>query len=84
MTHGLYKQYLPDWGNRTLIGTELWDFISDDPSYHEKLIKLLTETAEVFLDDHSLVEVIEEKVVKLTESFVKDYKTVPKFINTLW
>jgi len=84
MTHGLYKQYLPDWEKRTLIGTELWDFISDDPSYHEKLIKLLTETAEVFLHNHSLVEVIEGKVVKLTENFLKEYKTVPKFINTLW
>lgn len=84
ITHGLYKQYLPNWEKRTLIGTELWDFISDDPSYHEKLIKLLMETAEVFLDDHSLVEVIEEKIVKLIENFMREYKTVPKFINTLW
>lgn len=84
MTHGLYKQYLPDWEKRTLIGTELWDFISDDPAYHEKLIKLLTETAKVFLGDHSLVEVIEGKAMELTKDLEKKHKTVSSFISTLW
>jgi len=84
ITHGLYKQYLEEWEKRTLIGNELWDFISDDPIYHEKLIKLLTETAEVFLSNHSLVDVIDDKIVKLTEIFIKEHKTVSQFMNTLW
>ena len=84
ITHGLYKQYLPNWEKRTLIGTELWDFISDDPSYHEKLISLLTDTAGVFLGDHSLVEVIEGKVKELTKTFEKEHKSVSKFMETLW
>lgn len=84
ITHGLYKQYLPNWEKRTLIGTELWDFISDDPVYHEKLIRLLTDTAGVFLGDHSLVEVIEAKVKDLTKVFEKEHKSVSKFMETLW
>ncbi len=84
ITHGLYRQYLPDWEKRTLIGTELWDFISDDPSYHEKLIKLLTSTAEILLGNHSLVEVIEAKAEDLTKVLNAEHKTVTTFINTLW
>jgi hypothetical protein len=84
ITHSLYKQYLPDWETRTLIGTELWDFISDDPAYHEKLINLLTETAEAVLHKHSLVEVIDARVVELTKELQTKYKSVASFINTLW
>jgi len=84
ITHGLYKQYLPRWEERTLIGTELWDFISDDPVYHEKLIRLLTDTADVLLNNHSLVEVIDAKVLDLTKILVADHKSVKTFINSLW
>ena len=41
VTIGLLRQYIPDWEKRTLIGRELSDFLSDDPTYHNYLLKYL-------------------------------------------
>lgn len=84
ITHSLYRQYLPDWEKRTLIGHELWDFISDDPKYHVKLTKMLHGVADVVLAKRSLLDKINEKTVELTKVFDKSYKTVDAFISDLW
>lgn len=84
ITHSLYKQYLPEWERRTLIGHELWDFISDDSEYHIKLTKMLHDVAGIVLAKESLLAKIEEKVQELTEIFKQKYKTVDQFVADLW
>lgn len=75
VTMGLFKTYLPDWGKRTLIGRELWDFISDDPSYHEKLFPLLAEAASQILGTQSIEHRIQSRVDYITKEFSKKYGT---------
>ena len=50
ITHNHYKTSLPDWEKRTLIGREFWDFVSDDPDYHKKLMILLRSSRKYSLD----------------------------------
>ena len=84
ITHALYRQYLPNWEKRTLIGHELWNFVSDDHKYHVKLTKMLHDVANVVLAKRSLLYKINEKTIKLTKVFDKNYKSVDAFIADLW
>lgn len=84
ITHSLYRQYLPEYEKRTLIGHELWNFISDDPKYHVKLSKMLHSVADIVLAKRSLLDKINEKVVDLTKTFDETYKSVDDFIADLW
>lgn len=84
ITHNLYKQYLNNWEQRTLIGRELWDFVSDDPDYHSKLISLLRDVANTVLNERSVIEHIEMKIETLVTEFNQLYSAVDDFIDTLW
>lgn len=84
ITHSLYKQYLERWEERTLIGRELWDFVSDDESYHEKLMVSLREVAQSVLHDRSIIEAIEDKIEELKIIFSSRYDSVEAYIDSLW
>jgi len=73
VTIGLMKQLLPDWELKTLIGRELWDFISDDPEYHTRLFDTLRRSAQAVLASHSICEEIERCVDRVTGEFVAKY-----------
>lgn len=73
VTIGLMKQLLPDWEMKTLIGKELWDFISDDPEYHTMLFDTLRRSAQAVLSRHSICEEIEACVERLRKEFVGKY-----------
>lgn len=73
VTMGLFKTYLPDWEKRTLIGRELWDFISEDPTYHEKLFPMLADAASQVLGTESIEERIQARIESITKEFSKKY-----------
>jgi hypothetical protein len=73
VTMGLFKTYLPDWEKRTLIGRELWDFISEDPTYHEKLFPMLADAASQVLGEESIEERIQARIESITKEFSKTY-----------
>jgi hypothetical protein len=73
VTLGLFKTYLPDWEKRTLIGRELWDFISEDPTYHERVFPLLAEAASRVLGNDSIEFRIQQCVDRVTEEFCTRY-----------
>jgi hypothetical protein len=75
VTMGLFRTYLPDWEKRTLIGRELWDFISEDPAYHEKIFPLLSEAASDILGTDSIESRIQQCVKRVTEEFETKYGT---------
>jgi hypothetical protein len=75
VTLGLFKTYLPDWERRTLIGRELWDFISEDPKYHEKIFPLLAEAAAKVLGHDSIEFRIQQCIDKVTKEFERRYST---------
>jgi len=84
ITHSLYKQYLANWKERTLIGRELWAFVSDDQEYHEKLMAILRGVAQSILHERSIIDEIELKIEELLTDFNNRYTSVDNFIDTLW
>ena len=84
VTHGLYKMYLPEWEKRTLIGKELWEFVSGQKNYHDKLVDILFKTSKALLADDTFIKKIEKKIEPLTVDFRKKYKTYNHFLKSLW
>lgn len=84
VTHGLYKMYLPDWKKRTLIGKELWEFVSGQKDYQEKLVANLFKTSKELLADDTFIKKIELKIKPLSADFRKKYKTYNHFLKSLW
>jgi hypothetical protein len=84
VTHGLYKMYLQNWEKRTLIGKELWEFVSNKKNYHEKLVETLFKTSKELLADETFIKKIEAKIKPLTADFRKQYKTYNNFLKSLW
>jgi hypothetical protein len=73
VTIGLLKQLLPDWEMRTLIGRELWDFVSDDPDYSSLLLEILRTSAAKVLHQHSISEEIDACCDRIANEFIKKY-----------
>lgn len=73
VTIGLLRQLLPDWQINTLIGRELWDFISDDPDYSSQLLEILRNSAAQVLNQHSIAEEIEACCDRVTNEFIRKY-----------
>ena len=62
----MLKKYLPDWELHSLIGKELWDFLSDDPTFHNKLLRILQSSAEKILSNNTIIDHIEGCVTRVT------------------
>lgn len=73
ITFNLMRQWLPKWEMRTLVGKELWDFVSDDPNYHSKLFKILTESAYQILKNKSIYNEIDLCCERLVKIFISKY-----------
>lgn len=80
----ILETYVKNWRDKTLIGKELWDYISQNETYHETLMSTIQNTAESFMGDDSLIKKIDEKIVLLLSDFTRDYGTMEAFYNSLW
>ena len=80
----ILETYVADWRNKTLIGAELWDYISDNSNYHVILMNTIQSTAEAFLGTASLIEKIDNKIELLLDDFRQKYGTMDSFYNSLW
>lgn len=80
----LFERYLPDWQNKTLIGSELWAFVSNNENYHELLMERIRETSELILQNQSIISIIDSRVTELTEEFVNRYGSIEDYLNQLW
>ena len=84
VTHGLYKQYLPDWEKRTLIGKELWAFVSGEENYHQSLIDHLFKTSSTILRNDTFIKKIEKRIKPLILEFRTKHKNYQVFLKSLW
>lgn len=73
VTFGLMKQLLPDWEMKTLVGRELWDFVSEDPAYHAKLFDTLRRSAQQVLQERSICEEIDKCIERTIGEFTSAY-----------
>ena len=84
VTHGLMKQYLPDWEKRTLIGKELWIYITDDENYHQKLVEMLLNTSKKVLANQTIIDKIENRINPILSYFHEKYVSYEQFLKSLW
>lgn len=80
----ILETYVDNWREKTLIGAELWDYISDNPDYHSVLMNTIHETAAAYLGDISLVHSIDDKIISLVNDFNRSYGNMDAFYNSLW
>lgn len=69
----LMRTYLPDMEVRTLVGRELWDFLTDDPHFHERLFDNLRASAARILGIRSIEEEIRDCIKNVHEEFKELY-----------
>lgn len=88
VTIGLLKQILPNWEMQTLIGRELWDFLSGDADYSSKLFEVLRESAHRILHQYSLSQEIDACAERITAEFVdkygEGYQGVSNYIKSIF
>lgn len=84
VTAGLLKTYVPDWEDKTLVGKELWDFISENENYHTLLIESIDNVANSTLQNVSIVQKIEDRIGELIESFYTNYRSLNEYYESLW
>lgn len=80
----ILETYVANWRGKTLIGAELWDYISDNREYHSVLMNTIHETAESYLGDTRLVQSIDDKITDLVQDFYRQYGNMNVFYNSLW
>jgi len=87
VTLTLLRRLMDNWEKRTLIGRELWDFLSDDPTFLDRLLETLKETALSVLNTGSIlneIEVAVERVTKeFTDRFGRDEDGVKNYIREI-
>ena len=81
VTRAILKMYLPDWEKRTLIGRELWDFVSEDQKFLEKLFPALGNAAAQVLGTASSEEKIKACIERLTEEFCQKFGNEEDAVN---
>ena len=84
VTSGLLQTYVKDWQEKTLVGKELWDFISGKPNYHVTLINTINNTANAVLGNESIVSQMDKKVGQLVKEFETLYNSMDDYYNSLW
>lgn len=84
VTAGLFKTYLPHWKRKTLVGKELWDFISENENYHTILIESIDSVASTLLQNVSIVQMIEDRIEELIADFYHNYNSLEDYYESLW
>lgn len=84
VTAGLLKTYLNDWEQKTLVGKELWDFISGNENYHTVLVETIDKVANTVLHNFSIVQKIEERIAELIHDFESRYRSLEEYYESLW
>lgn len=84
VTSGLLESYVKEWRRKTLVGKELWDYVSEDDGYHKILIDSINSTANAILNNNSIVKKIDAKIEELLSEFNDTYSDMETYYNTLW
>ncbi len=88
VTLSLMRTYLPDMEIRTLVGRELWDFLSGDERFHVRLFDSLRDSAAKILGTRSIQEEIGKKINDLLLEFEKRYgdgeQAIARYIQSIF
>lgn len=73
-----------DWAQKTLVGKELWDFISGNENYHKVLVETIDTVVNSVLNNFSIVQKIEERIAELIHDFESRYRSLEEYYESLW
>jgi hypothetical protein len=73
VTFTLMRQLMDDFDQETLIGRELWEFLSGDTAFLDLLLETLKETALSIMSTRSILDEIEVAVERVTEEFIDKF-----------
>lgn len=72
ITFSHFRQWLPDWELRTLIGRQLWEFVADgDSEAADRVLNSLRRAAQQILQGQSL----EGEIISAIERLVEEFET---------
>lgn len=84
----LMRTYLPDMEIRTLVGRELWDFLSGDDQFHVRLFDSLRVSSAKILGSRSIQDEIGKKIRELLSEFEDRYgvgeEGLAKYIQSIF
>ena len=82
----IVKKYMDNWDERLLVGTELWDFVSDEKDYHLSVLRWIDLTADQMLENSSITREVESAVERLIKEFETKYgrgeQAMQKYLNS--
>lgn len=84
VTAGLLETYVEGWKDKTLVGRELWDYVSGNQNFHITLMNNIKDIANVILESVSIVRKIEDKITEIEDEFYHKYDSIEGYYNTLW
>ncbi len=84
VTAGLLKTYVPNWEDKTLVGKQLWNCISENENYHTLLIESIENVANTTLQNVSIVQKIEDRIAELIAVFYANYGSLSEYYESLW
>jgi hypothetical protein len=74
----------PFWEDRTKIGKELWEFVSEESEYHETLIKFLYVASKIELNGETINAIIEKRIFELNKEYMKKQFDFEIYLKSLW
>lgn len=65
----LMEKYLPEWEDRTLVGKELWKFVSGKQDYYKTVLTSLDNAANQIFRTNSIIDEINSAIEKIIIEF---------------
>lgn len=85
ITINLMKSYLPNWEARTLIGKDLWEFISEKDNFHEKVLECLKLSALEILNNHTILNEIDTTKERIKAEYKQRFgDNVENYVKSLF
>lgn len=81
ITLNFIKQIIPDWELKLLVGRDLWDFISGDTTYHNRLFDIFRRAAVFVLQGNSICDEIEKCINRIEGEFIEIYGNGTEGVN---
>lgn len=78
---GQIRDNLPDFDERVIVGRELWEFVSGEDGYHERVLAAMEQAAQKTLGSDSVIDAIEDSIARITAEFQAKYGSGPDAVK---
>ncbi len=78
---GQIRGNLPEFDERVIVGRELWEFVSGEDGYHERVLAAMENAAQKSLGSNSVIDAVEDSIVRITAEFQAKYGVGPDAVK---